>query len=153
MLDTKPLPPDLAVRRAAADALTVRRIIFAGLVLATILLLMGLATHALSAGGLDALDVVLLALFLVTLPWTVIGFWNAAIGFVIMRFAKNPAAAVTAAAGRIRGDEPITASVAVLCCIRNEPPARRQHGVQGGQHPRFLRAVRGEPRIRGDARR
>jgi membrane glycosyltransferase len=124
MLDTKPLPPDLTVRRAAADALTVRRIIFAGLVLATILVLMGLATHALSVGGLDALDVVLLALFLVTLPWTVIGFWNAAIGFVIMRFARNPAAAVTAAAGRIRGDEPITASVAIMCCIRNEPPAR-----------------------------
>jgi membrane glycosyltransferase len=124
MLDTKPLPPDLTVRRAAADALTVRRIIFAGLVLATILVLMGLATHALSVGGLDALDVVLLALFLVTLPWTVIGFWNAAIGFVIMRFARNPAAAVTAAAGHIRGDEPITASVAIMCCIRNEPPAR-----------------------------
>ena len=123
MLDT-PLPPDLIVRRAAADALTVRRIIFAGLVLATILLLMGLATHALSAGGLDALDVVLLALFLVTLPWTVIGFWNAAIGFVIMRFARNPAAAVTAAAGRIRGDEPIMASAAIMCCIRNEPPDR-----------------------------
>src|SRR3984957_10767940 len=124
MLEPEPLPPDLTVRRDAADALTARRIIFAGPVLATVFLLMGLATHALSAGGLDALDVVLLALFLVTLPWTVIGFWNAAIGFVIMRFAKNPAAAVTAAAGRIRGDEPITASVAVLCCIRNEPPAR-----------------------------
>ena len=63
-------------------------------------------------------------LFLVTLPWTVIGFWNAAIGFVIMRFARDPVAAVTPAAARIRGDEPITASVALMCCIRNEPPAR-----------------------------
>jgi hypothetical protein len=58
MLDTKPLPPDLTVRRAAADRLTMRRIIFAGLVLATILALMGLATHALLAGGLDAPNVV-----------------------------------------------------------------------------------------------
>ena len=30
---------------------------------------------------------VLLALFALTLPWMVIGFWNAVIGFLIMRFA------------------------------------------------------------------
>jgi membrane glycosyltransferase len=118
-------PPDPRARQQPDLAtLTGRRIVFAGLVLATTLLLMGLATHSLAANGLDALDVVLLALFLITLPWTVIGFWNAAIGFVIMRFAGNPAAVVTPAAARIRGDEAITASVALMVCIRNEPPAR-----------------------------
>ncbi len=101
MLHTKPgaCPAGPRTPAGRSAALTGRRSLFAGLVLATILLLMGLATDALSAGGLDALDVVLLALFLVTLPWTVIGFWNAAIGFVIMRFARDPAAAVTPAAG------------------------------------------------------
>ena len=59
-----------------------------------------------------------------TLPWYVIGFWNAAIGLLIMRFARDPVAAVTPVAGRIRGDEPITASTAILLCIRNEPPER-----------------------------
>jgi membrane glycosyltransferase len=118
-------PPDPRARKQPDLAtLTGRRIVFAGLVLATTLLLMGLATHALAANGLDALDVVLLALFLITLPWTVIGFWNAAIGFVIMRFAGNPAAAVTPATARIRGNEAITAAVALMVCIRNEPPAR-----------------------------
>src|SRR5271167_1273117 len=88
----RPPPPDPRARLVdLASPLTGRRFVFGGLVLATTLLLMGLATHALAADGLDALDVVLLALFLVTLPWTVIGFWNAAIGFVIMRFARNPA--------------------------------------------------------------
>jgi membrane glycosyltransferase len=101
-----------------------RRVLFAALVIATIAAVMWLAAVALSADGLGPLDVVLLALFLVTLPWTVIGFWNAAIGFVILRFAKNPVAAVTPAAARIRGDEAITASVALLACIRNEDPAR-----------------------------
>src|ERR1044072_6276232 len=41
-----------------------------------------------------------------------------------MRFARDPFAAVTPAVARIRGDEPITSSVAVLICIRNELPAR-----------------------------
>jgi membrane glycosyltransferase len=113
--------PDLAVRPAN---LAGRRVLFAALVVATIAAVMWLAAVALSADGLGALDIVLLALFLVTLPWTVIGFWNAAIGFVILRFAPNPVAAVTPAAARIRGDEPITASVALLVCIRNEDPAR-----------------------------
>ena len=59
-----------------------------------------------------------------TLPWYVIGFWNATIGLLIMRFARDPVAAVTPVAGRVRGDEPITASTAILLCIRNEPPER-----------------------------
>jgi membrane glycosyltransferase len=63
-------------------------------------------------------------LFAVTLPWYVIGFWNATIGLLIMRFARDPVAAVTPVAGRVRGDEPITASTAILLCIRNEPPDR-----------------------------
>ncbi len=113
--------PYSAVRPAS---LAGRRVLFAALVIATIAAVMGLAAAALSAHGLGPLDVVLLALFLVTLPWTVIGFWNAAIGFVILRFARNPVAAVTPAAARIRGDEPITASVALLACIRNEDPDR-----------------------------
>jgi membrane glycosyltransferase len=118
------LPPQDVRARRAASVLTARRLVFAGLVLATTLALMALATQALDANGLDALDIVLLALFLVTLPWTVIGFWNAAIGFVIMRFANDPSVVVTPAAGRIRGDEAITTTVALMTCIRNEPPQR-----------------------------
>jgi membrane glycosyltransferase len=67
---------------------------------------------------------VLVVLFAVTLPWYVIGFWNATIGFLFMRFARDPVAAVTPAAAGVRGDEPITASTAILMCIRNETPER-----------------------------
>ncbi len=84
--------------------------------------LIWLAVTALSPGGTDAVDLVLIALFAVTLPWYVIGFWNATIGLAIMRFAPDPVSAVTPVAGRVRGDEPITASTAILLCIRNEPP-------------------------------
>ncbi len=113
--------PDLVVR---PSNLTGRRALFAALVIATMAAVMWLSAVALAADGLGLLDIVLLALFLITLPWTVIGFWNAAIGFLILRFARNPVATVTPAAARIRGDEPITASIALLACIRNEDPAR-----------------------------
>src|SRR5215467_4798425 len=116
-----PALPDLL---AGPSRLSGRRVLFAILVTTTMAAVMWLSAVALSADGLGSLDIVLLALFLVTLPWTVIGFWNASIGFVILRFASNPVATVTPAAARIRGDEPITASIALLACIRNEDPAR-----------------------------
>jgi membrane glycosyltransferase len=90
----------------------------------TIAGLVWLAVVALSRGGFGAVDLILVVLFAVTLPWYVIGFWNATIGLLIMRFARDPVAAVTPVAGRVRGDEPITASTAILLCIRNEPPDR-----------------------------
>ena len=90
----------------------------------TIAGLVWLAVIALSPGGFGAIDLILVLLFAVTLPWYVIGFWNATIGLLIMRFARDPVAAVTPVAGRVRGDEPITTSTAILLCIRNEPPER-----------------------------
>ncbi len=83
-----------------------------------------LAALALSPGGLDVIDLVLLACFTLTLPWTVVGFLNAVIGLCIMRFTRNPTAAVFPAAAGIRGDDPITSSVAILLCIRDEPVDR-----------------------------
>ncbi len=101
-----------------------RRVLFAGLVVLTIAALLALAAQALSAGGLGAVDVLLLVLFGVTLPWSVIGFWNATIGFLVMRFSADPVAAVLPAARRVRGDEPIAASTAITIFVRNEPPER-----------------------------
>jgi membrane glycosyltransferase len=114
-----------AVVAAAPPALTPwRPALFFAAVAATIAGLVWLAVLALSPGGFGVVDAVLVALFAVTLPWYVIGFWNATIGLLIMRFARDPVAAVTPVAGRVRGDEPITTSTAILLCIRNEPPQR-----------------------------
>jgi membrane glycosyltransferase len=115
---------DDVARAAPPGLLTRRRLLFCALVGASITGLIGLLAVALSAGGLDAVDLVLVVLFAVTLPWSVIGFWNATIGLLIMRFARDPVAVVTPAAARVRGDEPIIASTAILVCIRNEPPER-----------------------------
>ncbi len=109
---------------APPPLLTRRRILFFTLVGLSIFALVWLAAVALSAGGFGSVDFTLAVLFAVTLPWHVIGFWNATIGLLIMRFARDPVAAVTPAAARVRGDEPITASTAILMCLRNEPPER-----------------------------
>src|SRR3954471_6139178 len=116
------LRDDIAL--AASALLTRRRMLFCALVGATMAALIWLLVVALSAGGFGTIDLLLVVLFAVTLPWSVIGFWNATIGLLIMRFARDPVAAVTPVAGRVRGDEPITASTAILLCIRNELPER-----------------------------
>jgi membrane glycosyltransferase len=109
---------------AAEDNLFVRRVLFAVVFVVTMAASLGLAALALAPGGWGLLDVAALALLALVLPWMVAGFWNAVIGFVIMRFAADPAAEVLPAIKRVRGDESIVASTAILLCIRNEPPAR-----------------------------
>lgn len=104
--------------------MTWRRALFAFLFAATMLGSLALAAFALSPGGLDATDILLLLLFTITLPWMVAGLWNAVIGFLIMRFSTDPIAAVVPEAALVRGDEPIAASTAIVMCIRNESPER-----------------------------
>jgi membrane glycosyltransferase len=116
---------DEAIPAAAATALPGwRPALFFLCVGLTMAGLIWLAVVALSPGGLDAIDLLLVALFALTLPWYVIGFWNATIGLLIMRFARDPAIAVLPVAGRVPADAPITTSTAILVCIRNEPPER-----------------------------
>jgi membrane glycosyltransferase len=113
-----------------SDGLTARRLLFAALVLGTMAAMIWLVAAALSPGGFGFLDVVLIVLFAITLPWTLIGFWNAVIGLLIMRLFPNPAAAVLPALARVKGNEPITASTAILLCIRNEVPERMIRNVE-----------------------
>ncbi|HEY2684369.1 MAG TPA: glycosyltransferase family 2 protein, partial [Steroidobacteraceae bacterium] len=104
--------------------LFIRRVLFAVSFAVTMAGSLGLGILALAPGGWGLLDIVTLVLLAVVLPWMVAGFWNAVIGFVILRFAADPAAEVLPAIKRVRGDESIIASTAILLCIRNEPPAR-----------------------------
>jgi membrane glycosyltransferase len=119
-----------AVEFDAGIDLSGRRMLFAVLFAATMAATLALAALALAPGGFDMIDLALLLLFAVTLPWMVAGFWNALIGFLIMRFSADPITAVMPMAGRIRGDEPVTASTAILLCIRNELPERVIRNVE-----------------------
>src|SRR4051794_17345705 len=60
----------------------------------------------------------------------VAGFWNAVIGLMIMRLSGNAVATIMPVAARIRGDEPVIASTAILMCIRNELPDRVIRNVE-----------------------
>ena len=46
------------------------------------------------------------------------------IGFVIMHFFPDAVAAVIPAVGLTQGNEPVTASTAILLCVRHEQPIR-----------------------------
>jgi membrane glycosyltransferase len=113
------------IQAEAADiSMFARRAIFAVLFSVTMAVSLWLAAVALAPGGFGSLDFAALVLFAVTLPWMVAGFANAVIGFVIMRFSADPVATVLPAAGLIGDDQPVTASTAILLCVRNELPLR-----------------------------
>ncbi len=118
MLDRSTTP--IAVAASAAGSLPRRRALFAALAVVTMTGILWLAALAVPPRGAGA--IIFLALFAVTLPWSVVGFWNASIGLLIMRGCRDPVAAVNPMAARVRGDEPLTAATAILACIRNERP-------------------------------
>ena len=118
-----PLPSPAADLGLSSRAAWWRRI-YAVLTVATGATLLWLMARSLSGHPFGALDLLMLAAFGITLPWSVIGFWNAVIGLVLMRFTKDPVAVVSPYARRIRGDEAIAANTAVLVCVRNEDAAR-----------------------------
>lgn len=101
-----------------------RRLLVLGLNLATMLGLAAGLWGVLAQDGIDGLDLALLACGLATLPWTVLGFWNAAIGFLLVRAGRRGvlAAAPQAAAGE--GEAPLHVTTAVVMTLRNEDPAR-----------------------------
>jgi len=99
--------------------MTARRILFATLLVTSFAGLAALMTVTLSPGGYTPLDLFILACFLVTLPWTIIGFWNAVIGLLVMRLSKNPVDAVCPIA-QADPQTPLTSSTALLSCVRNE---------------------------------
>lgn len=122
MPDSSSDPADHSVSTSngAAPDMRRRRILFTILVSGTVLAMLGLMVATLSRGGFSLVDFALTALFLVTLPWTVIGFWNAVIGLLVFRSSRDPAALVCPVAEGANEDDPIDAKTAVLSCIRNE---------------------------------
>ena len=100
-------------------SMTGRRVLFAFLLAASFVALSALMFVTLSPGGHTPLDFFILGCFMVTLPWTIIGFWNAVIGLLVMRLSKDPVAAVCPIA---HGDasQSISSSTALLSCIKDE---------------------------------
>ena len=100
-----------------------RRIAFAAAVFVTAVCALTAMARLLGADGLGVVDIVLLTCFAAMLPWNVIGFWNALVGFSILCTSRNPVATVLPAV-RSPAVGPITARVAVVMPVHNEDPRR-----------------------------
>ena len=61
----------------------------AGLNIATYAGLAAALVHVLGAGGWTLVDILMLVCFLVAAPWSVLGFWNALIGLVVLHVARD----------------------------------------------------------------
>jgi membrane glycosyltransferase len=107
-----------------------RRLIFATLSLTTAALMLYLVHQALASDIPLELRILLLALFALTLPWMVVGFWNAIIGLLLCQCYKDPTTVVLPASMQVNDSAPLTHSTAILLCIRNESPARLIRNLQ-----------------------
>ncbi|MEZ5826515.1 MAG: glucans biosynthesis glucosyltransferase MdoH [Geminicoccaceae bacterium] len=106
--------PRLWPRRALFAFLVVTSAIAAVLLLATIL----------SGDGLGLLDITMLVLFAATLPWTMIGFWNAVLGLLVLSLSRDPAStACPPHAGLDRSVAPV-GRTAILMAVHDEEPDR-----------------------------
>ena len=77
-------------------------------------------THVLAARGWSAASGVFLILFMIGLPWTLIGFWNSAVGFLIMRLSPDPVAFTNPALRNTPDeDSPITTRGTAICRRRS----------------------------------
>ncbi|MGF1621274.1 MAG: glucans biosynthesis glucosyltransferase MdoH [Rhodomicrobiaceae bacterium] len=101
-----------------------RRLIMAGLTLSTIGGLLYVLAVVLGSDGWTALDMGIFAAFMLSAPWTVMGFWNALIGFWLLHLVKNPLGRVAPFARLPAEDAPLALRTAILMTLRNEDPSR-----------------------------
>jgi membrane glycosyltransferase len=113
------LPADI-LPDVADSALSVRRWLFFGLNIASMAALGWLMVHVLAARGWSAASGLFLILFIVGLPWTLIGFWNSVVGFVILRFSADPVAFTNPALRITPKDSVIATRTAVCVAVRHE---------------------------------
>lgn len=84
-----------------------------------------LVYRILSPGGIDAAEMVMLIGFLLATPWTVLGFWNAVIGLLLLHGFSDPARSVYPFYRR-DGDvlqQPLSSKTALTLFLRNEDPS------------------------------
>jgi len=101
-----------------------RRWLFAALASATMLAAFGALVVVFLPGGIGMLEALMLAAFAVTLPWTVIGFWNAVIGFLLTTFARDAVASVCPVARQYDAKAPIRGRTLIAMPVYNEDPDR-----------------------------
>ena len=100
------------------------RMVFFALVSLTCRALFGWMTRLIGADGVDVFDVLVLALYGGTLPWVVIGLWNAVIGVALIYLKRGWLRSVVPLDGLEDASSPITVRTAIVMPVYNEDPAR-----------------------------
>jgi len=110
----------------AMGRLTRRRALVIALNVATYAGLLAWLATILAHGGWSVLDGFLFAAFAIGTPWTVLGFWNAVIGFLLLHLHRNPLKAVApfAVSPKVLAKGALQVRTAVTMTLRNEDPAR-----------------------------
>ncbi|WAP70026.1 glucans biosynthesis glucosyltransferase MdoH [Jiella pelagia] len=116
-----------APRGDAGLPVHLRRLLVLCLFLGTIAGLSVALWTVLGAGGIDTLDLVIFAGFLLATPWTVLGFWNAAIGLVVAHLGRPeksvyPYFSAPDSRGTSVADRPLSSRTDLLLFLRNEEP-------------------------------
>ncbi len=111
----------------ASAELTWRRLFVAALNVLTYLFMANWMADVLGAGGWSVVDALMMICFLVGLPWTVLGFWNAVIGLWLLKGARKALAATAPYLAAAERSEPIRIRTAVFMTLRNEDPERALH--------------------------
>jgi membrane glycosyltransferase len=118
------LPVAAPLNQSADAGLAARRWVFFGLNLASMAGLGWAMIDVLSSRGWSFASGLFLALFLIGLPWTMIGFWNAAVGFVILRLTGDPVGFTNPAIRATPKDGAIVTRTAICLAVRHEDVAQ-----------------------------
>ena len=113
-------PVSVSLGRGAPENLTGRRLLVASLNTASWICLAWVMARLVGAGGWSWLQILIMVLFLAGLPWTLMGFWNAVIGFVILRLVRDAASYTNPCLRNTPGDSAISARTAICLPIRHE---------------------------------
>jgi membrane glycosyltransferase len=100
--------------------LRARRWLVLGLNLASMAVLTSAMSHVLGARGWTVPTVAFFVIYLIGLPWTLLGFWNSVIGFLILRLVRDPVGYTNPAMRVTPSDSPVTTRTAICLCVRNE---------------------------------
>lgn len=138
--------------------LRARRLLVLVLNLVTLAGLLFGVSRVLGAGGWTLADMVIFVAFLFGAPWTVLGFWNAAIGLWLLHGVEDGREQVAPFAADGDVATPLAVRTAVLMTLRNEDPARAFRRLrvvkqsldatgQGGWYDYFVLSDSNDPRV------
>ncbi len=104
--------------------MTLRRVLFAALVLSTMTLLVLAMISVMRIGGLTPIETAMIVLFALNTPWVSIGFWNAVIGFLVLNHSRDWLRTILPVAGLHDDTRPIRSRTAIVMPAYNEDPDR-----------------------------